>query len=174
MEIDLNGRWPIALLGLLFVLSGCTDGNDPNMLSKRYGLLLDSRPEPVTTIGVAKEKIEQTDQVIVEGWLDLKAFESQNGKALVMVREILDDQEHGGEGHDPSSCPFCKRRMDAAPKAAVVFVDEDEKTLPYSIGQLLPVEHGDIVVIQGTGKPSDDVIDLKIRATGVYLTKQDR
>lgn len=152
------------------IFSGCTVKEDSQLVAGRSSLLLDTKPDPITTIGAATEQIAESEQVVVEGWLDLKAFAGQKDKAIVLVREILEDSDHGGDGHDPSSCPFCKRRMNAAPKAAVVFVDENKKALPFTVDELLPIEHGDVVVIKGTGKADKD-IDLKITATGIYLVK---
>jgi len=86
-----------------------------------------------------------------------------------MVREILDTSDHGGEGHDPSSCVFCRRRMNAAPKAPVAFVGQDNKALPYPIEQLFPIKHGDEVVITGTGKLDEGLDLLKITAESIYL-----
>ena len=159
------------LMAWLIIFAGCTVKEDPKLVAERTNLLLAAMPTSVTTIGEAKEKVSESDKVVVEGWLDLNAFASQDDKAVVMVREILLDTDHGGAGHDPSSCPFCKRRMEAAPKAAVVFVDKDNKALPYKVDELLPIEHGDIVVIQGAGKAGDE-IDLRISADGIYLLKK--
>ena len=88
-------------------------------------------PVAVTNLGEAKETLAEKSEVSVEGWADLKFFESKENEAIFMVREILENSDHGGEeGHDPSSCPFCKRRMEAAPKAAVVFAGPDKRALP--------------------------------------------
>ena len=118
----------------------------------------------------AQDQMAEKDpnQVTIIGWVDLKAELTQKNKSVVLVREILEDNEHGGEGHDPSSCPFCKRRMNAAPKAAVVFVGENGKALGYPADRLLPLEHGDVVVIAGTADADND-IDLKITANGIFL-----
>ena len=52
-----------------------------------------------------------------------------------------------------------------------VFVDENNKALPFKVDELLPIEHGDIVIIRGSGKAGEG-IDLRISADGIYLVKK--
>ena len=59
--------------------------------------------------------------------------------------------------------------MNAAPKAPVAFVGQDNKALPYPIEQLFPIKHGDEVVVTGTGKFDEGLDLLKITAESIYL-----
>ncbi len=158
-------------LAVLILVAGCNQEPVAELIpAERAQFLLAEMPGDSTTIGAAKEKIDEAPEVVVLGWADLKHFESdKENRARVLVREILDSHDHGGEGHDPSSCVFCRRRMKAAPKAAVVFVDEKNQVLPYRVDQLFPVKHGDEVVIRGTGKFEEGLDLFKITARGIYL-----
>lgn len=169
----------IELVACLFVLvlAGC-ENNSPNAVvevpaervpAEREQFLLNQVPASFTTIGAAQKNLDSDQNLVIKGWADLEYFEKGTQKAVFMMREILDDSDHGGEGHDPSSCVFCRRRMNAAPKAPVAFVGENNKALPYAIDTLLPLKHGDEVVITGTGKLDEGLDLLKITADSIYL-----
>lgn len=163
-----------ALLCSPLFLTGCSNSSASQSVAvevpaEREQFMLKQVPASFTTIGVAQENLETDQSIVVKGWADLEYLETGNQKAVFMVREILDDHDHGGEGHDPSSCVFCRRRMNAAPKAPVAFVGQDNKALPYPIGQLFPIKHGDEVVVTGTGKFDEGLDLLKITAESIYL-----
>lgn len=161
----------VLLFGLLVMFVGCSKQSaQVDLKVERELFQLNVMPASVTNLGQAKEKLTEQPEVSIEGWADLKFFESRQNEAVFMVREILEDSDHSGEdGHDPSSCPFCKRRMEAAPKAAVVFADKGNKALPYAVNDLFPVKHGDKVVVRGTGKLDKDLDLFKITASGIYF-----
>ncbi|MEM9409816.1 MAG: hypothetical protein AAGA30_01805 [Planctomycetota bacterium] len=160
---------PVALLSLV---SGCGSDKLAEQARASSEFLLASAPATKQTIGTAQKSVDSQPEVVIEGWVDLKALEAKNNKAVFMLREILEDSDHGGSNHDPSSCPFCKRRMEAAPKAAIAFRGEDNKIIEKDVAALLPIEHGDIVIIKGTGKMPKDSKILQVTASGIFLTKK--
>ncbi len=161
---------------ILMALAGCSTTSETadqaNEIDQGKNFLMNDRPVAATTLGEAQEVVEDQPDVVIEGWADLKYFESKENEAIFMVREILEDSDHGGEGHDPSSCPFCKRRMEAAPKAAVVFVDDAKKVLPVSVDKLFELNHGDKVVISGKGKLDRNIDLFKITAAKIHIPNE--
>ena len=168
---NFNQWWHTTAVLFVVLVSGCTVKEDPELAEQRSGLLMSQEPEGVTTIEDAKKQLTAGAMVTVVGSADLEAFSSsgQNKKALMLVREILPN-DHGHEaGHDPSSCPFCKRRMEAAAKAAVEFVGNDGKVLPYEVDKLFDLEQGDQVVIRGNAELDEGLDILKITASGIHV-----
>ena len=168
---------PLVLLGsltaLLTLSAGCAERVDEALIGHRTSLLKDAEPKNFTTIETAQKNIEQSSSITIQGRADLKAMASEKPRASFLVREVLeDDEEHGGSGHDPSTCPFCKRRLAAAPKAFVVFVDEQGEVIPYDVDKLFSIEHGDVVVVEGQGT-LDTTLDLfRVIASSVYVRHQ--
>ena len=182
------------LLAVALIASlGCDSGSDASAVSSD-SFILKTKPANHTTIGVAQagiapgettpdettpdettpdettpDEIESNqNEIVIKGWVDLKAFEAKKNSAVFMLREILDDG-HGGDGHDPSSCPFCKRRMNAAPKAAIAFRDKNHKVIKQDANKLIPLEHGDTVFVKGHGTFDKEFNGLKVTASGIYL-----
>ena len=165
----------LSKLALIFLLAplafsiGCAERVDEALVGHRTLLLQDAAPESFTTIESAQKNIEQSPLITIEGRADLKAMASEKPRASFLVREILEDDEHGGSGHDPSTCPFCKRRLALAPKAFVVFVDDEGEVIPYDVGKLFSIEHGDVVVVEGQGT-LDTTLDLfRVIASSVFV-----
>ena len=169
--------WRIAsfftmLLAIVFSMSGCVIEEDPRLAQQRARLLIDQPPENVSSIETAKSDISDRKMVTIQGQADLEAYASiHNGRALMLVRELIEDEHSSAAGHDPSSCPFCKRRLAAAPKAAVEFVGEDGSVLPYQVQQLFDLNQGDIVIVRGEAELDEKLDIMKITATGIYLPR---
>ena len=159
----------IFLVAPLVFLSGCTEKVDEALIGHRKALLKDAEPEKFTSIAKAKKNIEQSPSITIEGRADLNEMAAEQPRALFLVREILEDDGHGGSSHDPSSCPFCRRRQAAAPKAVVVFVDDQGDVLPYDVEALFSIEHGDVVVVEGNGKLDKGLNLFKVTASSVFV-----
>jgi hypothetical protein len=160
--------WVLAC-SAIFVL-GCEVKPQIDLSGMRDSFLLSSRPEGATSLADAQNQLSENSDLVVKGWLDLNGTQQRKGNAVVLLREILADDGHGGAGHDPSSCPFCKRRMEAAPKAVVVFNNENGDPIPHQIDKLFAIKHGDLAVV--TGRPASYDPKLKIltiAAKGLFL-----
>ena len=110
---------------IALVLVGCEAPVDTKMVELRDAILLESEPSKFLTIDVAQKSDLADEPVTIEGCVDLSSAMANTGKqqAVFVIRKILAN-DHGGSSHDPDNCPFCKKRLAAAPKAAVAFVDE--------------------------------------------------
>jgi hypothetical protein len=163
---------------LVLVLVGCQDSRtDQSSASGAKSKLISASPvENVGSISQAVESLKtpenpdvMSDRVAVRGRIDagdLNPFEPD--RAAFLVSEIIVDP-NGGEGHDASSCPFCKRRAEKAPKAHVILVDEAGQPLKSPADKLLSLNKGDIVQVAGKATFDESLNTLTVRATGVHL-----
>ena len=166
----LSGIGTILLACCIVSIVGCEKPVDAELLKLRDATLLQVEPESFVTIDAAQKSVKDGAQITVEGCVDLAASDSKPGmkKAVFLIRKILPN-DHGGSSHDPSTCPFCKKRLAAAPKAAVAFVDETGKALPYDPETLLGIEQGDLVVVSGKAKYDKDLELLQIKAGKLFI-----
>lgn len=158
----------LSVMSLVF-LSGCTNKVDEVLIGHRNALLTTAEPKNFTSIETAQENVEHSPSITIEGQADLKELASDKPRALFLVREVLEGDGHGSSSHDPSSCPFCKRRQAAAPKAVVVFVDDNGDVIPYDIETLFSIEHGDVVVVEGKGELDKGLNIFEVTASSVFV-----
>lgn len=160
----------LATVCLLAVVAGCNNTADSQTAAIREAFLLVQAPEDASSIAEAKQNLEQSSDVTIEGQLDLKKFATTGNKnALVLLREVSDDSHSGDPNHDPETCPFCRRKAKLAPKAAVQFVDKNGKVVPHSVQELFQVQHGDVVVIRGRGEYDKEIDLFSIKANGIFV-----
>ena len=159
----------IFLVMPLVFLSGCAEKVDEVLIGHRKALLKGAAPENFTSIETAQKNIDQSPSVTIEGQADLKELAADKPRALFLVREVLEDDGHGSSSHDPSSCPFCRRRQAAAPKAVVVFVDDQGEVIPYDVETLFSIEHGDVVVVEGNGQLDEELNIFEVTASSVFI-----
>ena len=154
--------------------SGCQIKEDTVVANYRSTIKLDAKPDGAFKIGDAQTQVtEKPREVTIVGKADLNALPSNNNpKAVMLVREILEDMHDHGSDHDASSCAFCRRRQEQAPKAAVEFVGKDGKVLPYSVDRLFGLKNGDEVVVQGLATLDANAKMLKVTAKGLYYQDQ--
>lgn len=109
-------------------------------------------------------------EVVVVGRIfagDMQPFEA--GKAAFVLTEL--PEEGHGAGHDPDTCPFCKRRAAKQPSAIVRFLDESGQPIPLDARKLLGLNPKDVVVIRGTATPGQmntiliDASELSVRGS---------
>ena len=170
-------RIPVGLVLILaagFVwVSGCQIPEDATVASIRSKLKLSAKPDSVSKIGDAQSAVTESEQrVTIVGKADLSALPSgEKPKAIMLVREIIEDDAHGhGSDHDASSCAFCRRRQEQAPKAAVEFVGDDGKVLPYTIEKLFGIANGEEVVVTGLATMDANAEMLKVTANGLFFS----
>ena len=108
------------------------------------------------------------DDVAVRGRIgvgDTPAFEPD--RAAFLMSEIIEDP-NAGEGHDVSTCPFCKRRLAKLPRAYVVLVDEAGRELPGPADRLLALQRDEIVQVRGTAQFDPAINTLTVRAVAIH------
>jgi hypothetical protein len=164
--------WPLAAV-LVAALAGCTS-NDPRTAALREKFLLADEPPGAATIADSREKATSDAKVVVVGRISGGEVEPwAEGKAAFMIAEALpDDDGHAhAAGHDPTTCPFCRRRAEKANATALVqFNDEEGKLLPIDARQLLGVAKDQTVVVEGEGRVNDLGV-LVIAANGIHVRK---
>lgn len=160
---------------LVLLLVGCQETADP--YSEIRGELISMSPPPdagtiveaVETLTAPASPDEMTDQVTIRGRIDagdLDPFEP--GRAAFIVSEIIVDP-NGGEGHDPSTCPFCKRRAENAPKAHVILVDDSGKPVEFRADRVLGASKGDVVQVAGTASYDESLNTLTVTASKIHV-----
>ena len=96
-----------------------------------------------------------------------------DGKAAFVISEATlpaDDHAHA-DGHDPATCPFCRRRAEKANvKALVQFCDDKGEPLAIDARKLLGVSEDQVVVVRGQGQLNDAGL-LVIAANGIHLRR---
>ena len=100
------------LLGIgLVMVTGCQVKEDSVVANYRSTIKLNAKPDGASKIGDVQNQVaEKIQEVTIVGKADLKALPSGNNpKAVMLVREILEDLHDHGADHDASSCAFCRR-----------------------------------------------------------------
>ena len=157
------------------LLSGCSTGQASaggNSSGSKFAL--SARPDGALTIQQAKQALEASDTIVVAGTIDAGAIDPfEPGKARFVIKSSADPKEpvdHGGPGHDPSTCPYCKNNQPDLNEtiANVQFLDESGTVIAQDARELLRLSKGQTIVVQGTGTV-DDLGFLTIDASGVYV-----
>ncbi len=166
--------WPLAAV-LVATLAGCTS-SDPRTAALREKFLLADEPPGAATIADSRDKATSgdNDDVVVVGRIWGGEVEPwAEGEAAFMIAEALpDDDGHAhADGHDPATCPFCRRRAEKANATALVqFNDEEGKLLPIDARKLLGVTKDQTVVVEGAGHVNELGV-LVIAAHGIHVRK---
>lgn len=128
--------------------------------------------EPIDEAGSIADAVEIItgggDIVSLRGRIgvgDVPAFEPE--RAAFLMSEIIDDP-NAGSGHDASTCPFCKRKLERAPKAYVVLVKEDGSDVPRRADELLSLDRDEIVQVRGKATFDETINTIKIEADAIY------
>ena len=160
-----------ASAALVACFSGCEIKEDSAVTGYRSQLKLADKPGNAAKIGDAQTSVaDKTEQVTIVGMADLDALPSgDKPKAIMLVREIIENAHGHGSDHDASSCAFCRRRQEQAPKAAVEFVGTDGKVLPYTVETLFGLQNGDEVVVTGQATMDANAEMLKVTAEGLFF-----
>lgn len=145
---------------------------DPQVEALRSALLVSSRPSDGLSIQEAKEAVADIPaEIVLNAQVtsgEYAYWESQS--AAFAVSEVLEDDGHGGEGHDPSNCPFCKRRLAELKdrRAMVKIVDESGEVIPMDARKLLGIEENQRIVLQGAAQV-DKAGNLVMAAERVFI-----
>ena len=168
---------PLILLVLLAVVSGCNKG-DERVSSLRRQLMLADEPSGAASIADVRDGMSADSQpeqdVLIVGRIGAGEFEPwADGQASFLLAEMLPASDHAATpGHDPATCPFCRRRAEKAGNATalVQFRDANGKVLPIDARELLGVEKDQVVVVRGKGHV-DKLGVLVVSATGIHVRR---
>jgi len=159
----------LAIAGLLLG-SGCQRASDQaNAKSLDARFLLVAEPEDAITPTEAKEAHRDVGPITLVGRIHAGDYEPfERGQASFMLSELPDAGHADGDPEHADNCPFCKRKLENAPKVVVKIMSPDGSVMPVDARELLGVKAGDIVVVRGTGKYQADVDLVEIAAEGVF------
>ena len=162
----------LTCLAMVVATSGCGPQLDPEVARQREMFLLDQ--EPAGAVGIVDAKSDLSDdqqELILVAKVGAGEHETwENGKAVFAVSEIVEDApNHGGDGHDPSTCPFCKRRQSLVNTRAIVrIVDGAGQIVERDARELLGIQLNQTVVVKGRGEV-DALGNLIVSASGIFL-----
>jgi hypothetical protein len=169
--------WRRANLAWLLVLAasltaGCGSQKQQELEAYRKQLLLSQAPAGVRSIADSKAQLADQPEVVLQGRVEADQVPGTEGPQAIFVLIELQPDDHGDQpGHVADNCPFCKRRAAKAPRATIQLMNAQGQVLPYSVQQLLGVQRGDIVVVQGRGQMVPELDLFTVTANGVYLKK---
>jgi hypothetical protein len=160
------------LLAVAWSVAGC-GSSDPRTRALRERFLLAHEPTGALGIADSRDRIDAPREVVVLGRIRGGGFDPwAKGKAAFVIAEALpESDEHGhADGHDPATCPFCKRRAEKAnaTTALVQFCDEQGNLLAIDARELLGVAEEQTVVVRGQGQVNEQGM-LIIAATGIHV-----
>ena len=159
----------IILFSISLLLLGCSESRDPKMIALAKTLITNVEPTAPVTLTDAKSLLAEEAEVVLLGRIGMGTLDPfEKGEATFVLSEAPED--HGdGKSHDASECPFCRRRIEAAPLAQVQFQDATGKPFPYSASKLLGLQAGQIVVVKGRGKYEKESDMLMISGTSLFV-----
>ena len=170
----LNRTWMMlpVLLAVVSTVAGCGSG-DARMRALRDQFVLAEEPSGAVGIADSRDSVDTPQDVVVIGRIRGGDFNPwADGQASFVICEALpetDGHAHA-DGHDPASCPFCKRRAEKAnaTTALVQFCDDAGKPLAIDARDLLGLAEEQVIVVRGRAQVNDQGI-LIIAATGIHV-----
>ena len=134
------------------------------------GLVLGEMPTgDVVTPTDIKELGEGDMSVVLAGRIDAGSMEPfQPGEVAFMISQLPDEGHAADDPDHADNCPFCKRKLENAPKAIVQFRDANGNVMAGDARQILSVDKGDVVYVTGTASYNSAVNTVMVNATGVY------
>ena len=163
----------LSLLFCLTLAAGCGAGIDPEIIALRQRFVVEKppgteRPVPEIRADLKSGKLKPDSAFSVRVRInagDVPPFAAE--KATFIVTDATGHD--GDESHNPHDCPFCKRDIKSV-IAQVEFNDQDGKLLQLDSRELFDVKEFDLLVIEGTGKFSEDDT-LIINASKLFVTR---
>lgn len=92
-------------------------------------------------------------------------FDAKSSEFL--VSEIPEGEKASDPLHDPSTCPFCRKKAESAPTVVVRMLDNTGKTFSSSAEQLFQLKRGMHIVVKGSGVFDSELNTFTINATGL-------
>lgn len=172
-------RAPIAWACLLVASAlGCEkawSGPSPQVAKWRSKFLRATEPAGATSLAEVRKREGASSGIVLVGqvgvpgqnyWID--------GKAAFLIREVTNEDPagHGGEGHDPANCPFCRRKASQAASTAIVqFLDQRGQIIGIDARELFELTDNQRVVVQGTAQVVEPDL-LVITAWSLFMAPQ--
>jgi hypothetical protein len=175
-------RCGVALAAMLLAaLGGCEAGVDtveviPSADSGESSdqpartLVLEEKPQGdvVSPTDVMELKGKPTSAVLA-GRVDAGDIDPfQSGQIAFMVSQLPDEGHATDDPDHADNCPFCKRKLENAPKAIIQFLGDNGEVLQGDPRAKLGLAKGDIVYVTGTAQYHPEVNTVMVNATGVY------
>ncbi|TWT81629.1 hypothetical protein CA13_30820 [Planctomycetes bacterium CA13] len=136
--------------------------------SSEYLLL--SEPADAKTPTELMESLAEPTMVVVAGSIDAGDLEPfEKGKATFVLSQLADEEHAQGDPDHANKCPFCKRKLESAPKVVVQFVDDSGNVLSQDARDLLGVKKGSAVVVKGTGVYEEPINMINLTADGIFV-----
>ena len=165
-----------SLAGMLATLTaaasfvGCDQAaNDQRSASVDSRFILPSEPDGAVTPTEAMASHSDPKPIVLVGRIDAGDFDPfEPGQASFMLSELPDTDHAGGDPDHADNCPFCKRKLEKAPKAVIKILAPSGDVMPVDARELLGIAKGDIVVVRGTGQYTESVNLIEIAANGIY------
>lgn len=163
------GQLAFVLAVSVCMFGGCSREESAIAVLRRE-LLLEREPSDMTSIAIAKEMVAENPDVSIIAQVSADEHNAfVRGKAVFSVIEILTGHAGQLDQNHVDNCPFCKRRVEEAPRAAVQFVGEMGDLLDVSASELVGIRPGDIVVVQGKGEIMNGIDMLKVTAKSIFV-----
>ena len=173
-------RWGFVLflLAASLLAAGCergADGGQPELAAEGAQFLL--AEEPAGAIGIlehretvpADEQEPQPRDVVLWGRIGGKKQTWSQATAEFVLSDPTFALAAGDHVCTDENCPFCKDKHDATSAEAIVSLVDGQGRVPaFSARKLLPLEEGQMVVVQGQAEVNSLGL-LVVRATGIYV-----
>jgi hypothetical protein len=157
------------LLGIAFLaFQGC--GRDPlrDVAAKLSKLSVDE--SQAVTIEDAIAQCSETPTLLIKAKVGAgKGDTFDKKRSEFLVSEIPNDEHASDPNHDPSSCPFCRKRAEKAPTVVIRVIDASGKSLPRSAEELFSLKKGMHVLVQGSGTYDSELNTLTIDANALRV-----
>lgn len=177
----MRNRNQLLLVLVLLAATGCNKVDD-RVSSLRRQLILPDEPAGAASIAELRDGMKPAEvadvtadkDVVLVGRISAGEFEPwADGQASFLLAEALPESDHAATpGHDPATCPFCRRRAAKADNATalVQFRDAKGEVMPIDARELLGVKKDQVVVVRGKGHV-DKLGVLVVSATGIHVRR---
>jgi hypothetical protein len=170
----------VAVLAVSLLLGGCGGESTSDFTASSApveadvvsaaDLVLSEPPQgELMTPTAVKELGGESIGTIIAGRIDAGDLEPfRDGELAFILSELPPEGHGGGDPEHADNCPFCKRKLENAPKAIVQFLAEDGSVRPGDARQTLSLRKGDVVYVTGTAQFNPAVNTVIVNATGVF------
>jgi hypothetical protein len=130
----------------------------------------DSAADPSLPPGEELDTTTQAAQpVLLIGRINAGEFAAfGKGEATFVLSEMPDESHAGDDPEHADNCPFCKKKLENAPKTIVRLEADDQSVLPIGADQLLGLSTNDVVVVQGTARFDETLNSVLMSAEKIY------
>ena len=121
------------------------------------------------TAELPPDQIPPDEPVVIAGRIDAGDFDAFAKGEATFVMSQLPDEGHGADDPDHAdNCPFCKRKLENAPKVLVRFQDADGGLIQVGADDLFTLGKGDVVVVKGDATFDAAVGTITVDASKIY------